>query len=373
MRNAKAPLALALAAALAASIAPAAVAQDAAGAECDLTGTTPVTLQLQWVTQAQFAGFFAAHDKCFYAERGLDVTLQEADPQGTAPHVVGSQDGGPEFTVSWVPKVLELRGKGESTLVHIGQHLSRSGTLAISFADKGITSVADWAGKTVGVWPAGNEYEMTAAIEQAGITDQVNRVDNFFNMVPFVQGEQDVAAAMIYNELAQVLEVPNPATGELYQLDDLSIIDFKDVGTAMLQDAIWAREEWLAEEGNEELATRFLAASYEGWMHCRENPDECVDIVLNRGSTLGASHQAWQMNEINALVWPTAEGGIGTVNQSDWDQTVQIGIDAKILTGPPDEGARRDDLTAAALGLIEGDTIGADFQKAQIVLQEGGV
>ena len=171
--------------------------------------------------------------------------------------------------------------------MNIAQHLPRSGTLAISLADKGITSVEDWAGKTVGVWPTGNEYEVTAAIKQAGLTDaDLNRVDQVFNMVPFIEGEQDVAAAMVYNEYAQVLETKNPATGELYQLEDLSIIDYNDVGTAMLQDAIWAREEWLAEEGNADIATRFLAASFEGWAYCRDNPDECVGIVLDNGPIL---------------------------------------------------------------------------------------
>ena len=115
MRNAKAPLALALAAGLTATFAPGAAAQDARGGDCDLTGTTPVTLQLQWVTQAQFAGFFAARDKCFYAERGLDVTLNEADPTGPRPHVVGSQDGGPSSPSRGCPRCSRLRGKGEST------------------------------------------------------------------------------------------------------------------------------------------------------------------------------------------------------------------------------------------------------------------
>ena len=258
--------------------------------------------------------------------------------------------------------------------MNIGQHLTRSGTLAIAFADSGITTVEDWEGKVVGVWPSGNEYEMTAAIAQAGLVDgeNVTRVDNFFNMVPFIEGEQDVAAAMVYNELAQVLETVNPATGELFQLDDLSIIDFKDVGTAMLQDAIWAREEWLAEEGNEELATQFLAASFEGWMVCRDNPDECVEIVLNNGPILPAGHQAWQTNEMNALIWP-AEGGIGAIADADWDQTVQIALDAGIISEAPPESVRRDDLAEAARALIDGDIMGADFQKSEIVLQEDGV
>ncbi len=248
MRIARASMALALAASLPFAVVAGVSAQDdGAMGECDLEGTTPVTLQLQWVTQAQFAGFFAAHDMCFWAERGLDVTLQELDTTGPGPQVIGSEPNGPEFTIAWVPKVLQLRQSEDtpSDLVDIGQHLTRSGTLALAWADSDLATVEDWAGKTVGVWPAGNEFEMTAAIKQAGLGPaDFNQVDNFFDMSDFLTRDQDVAAAMIYNEYAQVLEATNPETGELYQPEDITIFDFKDpsIDTAMLQDAIWARE-----------------------------------------------------------------------------------------------------------------------------------
>ena len=117
---------------------------------------------------------------------------------------------------------------------------------------------------------------------------------------------------MIYNELAQLLETEDPETGELYSLDDLNIVDFNEVGSAMLQDHIMARESWLAGDTNgtpnEQIATCFLRASFEGWIHCRDNADACVDIVLNQGTILGEGHQHWMMNEINALVWPSPDG-----------------------------------------------------------------
>ena len=120
--------------------------------------------------------------------------------------------------------------------------------------------------------------------------------------------EVDAAEAMIYNEYAQVLETENPATGALYQPEDLVVIDYNDVGTAMLQDAIHARASWLAEEGNEEIATKFLAGAYKGWAFCRDNPEECVQFTVDAGSTLGLGHQNWMMNEINALIWPSPDG-----------------------------------------------------------------
>ena len=139
----------------------------------------------------------------------------------------------------------------------------------------------------------------------------------------------------------------------------------------MLQDAIWAREAWLAEEGNADIATRFLAATFQGWQYCRDNPDDCVEIVTNNGSILGLGHQAWMMNEVNALVWP-AEGGIGSIPQATWDQTVQIALDAGIITAAPDAGAARTDLADAARGMLSGDVTGESFTPAEIEITPGG-
>jgi NitT/TauT family transport system substrate-binding protein len=331
-----------------------------------------VSLQLQWVTQAQFAGFFAAKDKCLYAQQGLDVTLLEADPTGTPPQTIGADPNGPEFTIAWVPKVLEQRDKGQSDLVNIAQHFQRSGTLSIAWKDSGITSPADFRGKVIGVWPFGNEYEVTAAIAAEGMTqaDYVQAVQ-FFTMQPFLIHQMDAAMAMIYNEYAQVLETVNPDTGEQYQPEDLNVINYNDVGTAMLQDAIWARESWLAEEGNEDIATRFLAASFKGWQHCRDNPAECAEIVAANGSILGTGHQAWMMNEINALVWPSPDG-IGALPEETWDTTVQIMLDAGIIKADPGDGAFRTDLADAARAMLEGDVTGEGFVKAEIAPTPGG-
>ena len=149
------------------------------------------------------------------------------------------------------------------------------------------------------------------------------------------------------------------------------IINYNDVGTAMLQDAIWARESWLAEEGNEDIATRFLTATFQGWQYCRDNPADCVDIVTKNGSILGAGHQAWMMNEINALVWPSADG-IGALPVETWDRTVQIMLESGIIANDPGEGAYRTDLAAAARAALEGDSTGDGFVKAAVEVTPGG-
>ena len=358
-------------------------AAGTAGSSPSAAGETDaVSLQLQWAPQAQFAGYFAANEEGFYAEEGLDVEILEGGPD-VIPQVVGSDPNGPEFTISWVPKVLEQRDKEQSDLVNIAQIFQRSGTLSVSWKKDNITSPEDFEGKNVGVWDFGNEYEVTAAAAQAGLevgTD-FTKVIQPFDMELLKaswdgcdEGDTDcvhVAEAMIYNEYAQILESENPDTGALWTANDLNVIDYNEVGTAMLQDAIFARAAWLAEEGNEDIAVRFLRASFRGWIFCRENPDACIEHTVNAGSTLGAGHQAWMMNEINPLIWPS-EDGIGALPEDTYQQTVDISVDAEIIAAEPSEDAVRTDLAEQAREGITEDATGADFEKGEVEVTPGG-
>jgi NitT/TauT family transport system substrate-binding protein len=336
--------------------------------------TTDVRLQLQWAPQAQFAGYFAAVKEGYYEDEGLNVTIVPGGPD-VIPQVAGSAADGPEFTISWVPKVLEARiGNPASDLVNIAQMFQRSGTLSVSWKDSNISGPADFAGKKVGVWDFGNEFEVTAAGKKAGLeagTDY-EKVIQPFDMSLLLQRDIDVAEAMIYNEYAQVLEAKNPETGELYKPEDLNVINYNDEGTAMLQDALFARKSWLDQDGNEDVATRFLEASFRGWIFCRENPDKCVDYTIEQGPTLGAGHQAWQMNEVNPLIWPSPNG-IGIMDKALWDQTVAVSTEANIIQEAPPAEAYRTDLAEKALANItDADTKGADFQKGSVEVTEGG-
>jgi NitT/TauT family transport system substrate-binding protein len=333
--------------------------------------TTAVQLQLQWAPQAQFAGYFAADELGYYADEGLDVEILDGGPD-VVPQQVGSAEDGPEFTISWVPKVLEAREAG-SDLVDIAQIFQRSGTLSVAWADSGITGPADFEGKKVGVWDFGNEFEVTAAARAEGLEEGTDyeKVIQPFDMLLFLSEEIDVAEAMIYNEYAQVLEAENPETGELYQPEDMNVIDYNEVGTAMLQDAIFARAGWLAEGDNEDVATRFLRASFRGWIYCRDNPDECVEFTTNAGSTLGAGHQAWMMNEINPLIWPSPNG-IGVLDTDLWQQTVDISLESGVISEAPPNDAYRTDLAEAALEGIEEDATGDGFTKGTVEVTPGG-
>ena len=341
------------------------------GDDGDGGDTASVQLQLQWAPQAQFAGYFAAAEQGFYTDENLDVDILPGGPD-VVPQQVGSAENGPEFTISWVPKVLEAR-VGGSDLVNIAQIFQRSGTLSVAWADSGISSPADFADKKVGVWDFGNEFEVTAAASAEGLEEGTDyeKVIQPFDMLLLLSREIDVAEAMIYNEYAQVLEAENPDTGELYQPEDLTVIDYNEVGTAMLQDAIFARASWLAEEGNEDITERFLRASFRGWIYCRDNPEDCVGYTTAAGSTLGAGHQAWMMNEINPLIWPSPDG-IGMLNADLWQQTVDISLDSEIITEAPSDDASRTDLAEAALEGIEEDTTGEDFTKGTVEVTPKG-
>jgi NitT/TauT family transport system substrate-binding protein len=259
----------------------AAVALAASACSAAPAALTKVKFQLQWVAQAQFAGYYAALDQGYYKDAGLDVTLLLGGPQVNNVQVVAS--GGADMGTAWLPNMLRARENGASDLVTIAQVFQRSGTRMASFKDKNIATPADMKGKKIGSWLGGNEPELFAALTKAGLDPtKENVIQQNFDMSGLLNGDLDVAQAMIYNEYAQVLEAKNPATGQLWQPSDLNVIDFNDpsVGTAMLQDQIFAKASWLATGNNADVATKFLTASYKGWIFCRDNPQKCVDIVL---------------------------------------------------------------------------------------------
>jgi NitT/TauT family transport system substrate-binding protein len=352
-----------------------------AGCNTGTTNLKTVSLQLQWEPQAQFAGYFAADREGFYAAEGLKVNFLRGGAD-IIPQNVGSDPNGPEFTIAWVPKVLEIRAKGQSDLVDIAQIFQRSGTRSVSWKSghgpdpagtTDITSPQQFAGKKVGVWDFGNEYEVTAGALKSNLAQGTDytKVIQPFDMTLLLSRQIDVAEAMIYNEYAQVLEATNPKTGQLYQPDDLNVINYNDVGTAMLQDALWSRDAWLKQSGNEDTAVKFLRASFKGWMFCRDNQDRCIQYTVDAGSTLPAGHQKWMMNEILPLIWPSPNG-IGQMPVDTYNQTVSIAKTAKIIPGDPDAGAYRTDLASQALQGISGDTKGTNYVKGTVQVTAGG-
>lgn len=341
-----------------------------AAADDACTTKDPVTLQLKWVAQAQFAGYYAAQAEGFYDEECLDITINPGGPDIVPEQVVAGDQA--DFGINFVPSLLSAREQG-TNLVNIAQVFERSAMREISWKETGIASPADLKDKKVAVWFGGNEFELLATLAKYGIDKDadVQLIQQPFDMNLLLERQVDAAAAMTYNELAQVLETINPATGELHQLDELNIIDFNAEGTAMLQDGVFVTEAWLQDAANQDIASRFLRASFKGWMFCRDNVDKCVDYVLEQGPALPRGHQTWMMNEVNNLIWPSS-AGIGQMDPALFTQTAEIAQQYGIIQNPPGEGAYVTDYAKAALEGIEGDTLGADYQPIEVTLTKGG-
>jgi NitT/TauT family transport system substrate-binding protein len=334
---------------------------------------TKVTLQSKWVVQAQFAGYYAAKDQGYYEDEGLDVNIRAGGPDIVPEQVV--LGGQAEFGINWLDSTLATRDKGQN-IVNIAQVFTRSGMTEVTWKDEGLDEITDLRGKKVGVWLGGNEHKLFAALNKNGIDPQKDAeiVAQPFDMELFLKREIDAAAAMTYNELAQVLETKNADTGQLHTIDELNVMKMSDLGTGALEDGVFVREDWIEEGENRETAEKFLKASFRGWIYCRDNPDACVDIVLENGPTLGEGHQRWMMNEINKLIWP-APNGIGIMEAESWDITKEIALSGKVISKPASDDAYRTDIAEEAVAKLEADDVdvnGNDWQPEEVEVTEGG-
>lgn len=373
--------------AVAATVAAAALILSACGGSSDSEGggsgeatgdLTKVKLQLQWVPQAQFAGYYAAVAEGYYKDEGLDVEIVPGGADIVPQDVLSAGDV--DYAISWVPKVLGSIEKG-AKITDVAQIFERSATTQISFKDKDITDPSQFAGKKVGSWGFGNEWELFAGMQKDGVgVKDISLVQQAFDMNGFLAGDIDAAQAMTYNEYAQVLETKNPKTGKLFQPSDLNVIDWNDVGTAMLQDAIWANSDKLKDAAYADQTTKFIKASIKGWVYARDNPEKAADLVTAAGSQLGQSHQLWMTNEVNKLIWPST-GGIGVVDEAAWKRTVDIAMGTKnetgatIITKTPPTTAYSNTYVEKALEELKADGVdvdGKDFTPISVTLKEGG-
>jgi len=337
---------------------------------------THVTLQLKWVTQAQFAGYYAAVEKGYYKDAGLDVTLKVGGPDITPEQVVLA--GQAEFGLDWLPNLFAKRVKGGKT-VSIAQVFARLGMSELTWKSSGINTIKKMRGKKVGVWCCGNQPELFAALNKNGINpaskSAVTIVNQPFDMNLFLQKKVDAAAAMTYNELAQVLETKNPATGKLYQLSDLNVFKMASpaVGTGMLEDNIFTTEKYLNDPSHKATMVAFLKASFQGWIYCRNHVEECTQIVLKNGTALGHGHQLWQTNEINKLVWPNPTG-IGHVTPKQVLNTATIAKTYGVIKKMP-QGATTYQYADQALNQLKAahvDIYGNGYKPITVKVTEGG-
>ena len=302
-----------------------------------------VTLQLKWVTQAQFAGYYAALDQGFYTEENLDVTILPGGPDIAPGQVLAG--GGADVMIDWLPSALAAREKG-LPIVNIAQPFENSGLMLTCWKDTGITEPADFAGRTIGVWFFGNEYPFLSWMSQVGLStdggDGVTVLKQGFNVDPLLQRQADCISTMTYNEYGQVLD--SGVTPE-----ELVTFKYEDVGVATLEDGLYVLEENLADPAFADRMVRFVRASMKGWRWAEENPAAAAAIVIDNDET-GAqtlAHQEFMMGEIAKLT----NGSSGALDEAAYQVTVDTllagGSDPVITVAPT--GAFTHAITDAAL------------------------
>jgi NitT/TauT family transport system substrate-binding protein len=296
-----------------------------------------ITLQLKWVTQAQFAGYFVAKDKGFYDEVGLDVTIKPGGPDINPSQVIAG--GGADVVVDWMPSALATREKGVP-LVNIAQVFQKSGMMLTCRNDSGVTSPDKFADKTLGVWFGGNEYPFLNWMNKLGLkTDGsaggVKVLKQGFNVDPLLQKQADCISTMTYNEYWQVIDAG-------MKPDQLTTFKYEDQGVATLEDGLYTLEATLQDPAKVELLAKFVKASMKGWDYAVANPDEAAMITLENDET-GAQtekHQKRMMGEIAKLVGSNPKG-TGYLDEAAYNRTVDTlmggGSDPVISAKP--EGA----------------------------------
>ncbi len=303
-----------------------------------------VTLQLKWVTQAQFAGYYVAQDQGFYADEGLEVEIKPGGPDIAPAQVLAG--GGADVVLDWMPSALATREKGVM-LVNIAQPFKSSGMMLTCRKETGITSPEDFRGKTLGVWFFGNEYPFLSWMSQLGIpTDGseggVTVLKQGFNVDPLLQKQADCVSTMTYNEYWQIIDAGLSA-------DELVVFKYQDQGVATLEDGIYVLEDSLKDPAFEDRMVRFVRASMRGWKWAEENPDAAADIVLENDST-GAQTQKHQRRMMGEIAKLTA-GSNGALDPADYQRTVDTlmkGGSDPVITSEP-EGAWTHAITDKAL------------------------
>jgi NitT/TauT family transport system substrate-binding protein len=284
-----------------------------------------LTLQLKWVAQAQFAGYFVAKDKGFYDEEGLDVTIKPGGPDIAPEQVIAG--GGADVIVDWMGGALVAREKGVP-LVNIAQPYEKAGMEMVCPADGPVKSTDDFPGHTLGVWFYGNEYPFFAWMNKLGYStdggpDGVTVLKQSFDVQPLIQKQADCISVMTYNEYWQLIDAG-------YKPEDLIVFNYSEMGNDLLEDGLYAMEDKLADPAFKANMVKFVRASMKGWKYALENPDEAAGIVMDNGGQ-DENHQKRMMGEVAKLIGD----GSGVLKEDVYERTAQALLDQKIIEKEP--------------------------------------
>lgn len=296
-----------------------------------------VVLQLKWVAQAQFAGYFVAKDKGFYEAEGLDVEIKPGGPDIAPEQVIAG--GGADVIVDWAGGALAAREKGVG-LVNIAQPFAKAGMEMVCPKDGPVKTEADFKGKTLGVWFFGNEYPFYAWMNKLGLktdggADGVNVLKQSFDVQPLIQKQADCISVMTYNEYWQLIDAG-------YKPEDLIVFNYAAMGNDLMEDGLYAMEDKLKDPAFKEKMVKFVRASMKGWQYAKDNPDEAAGITMDAGAQ-DENHQKRMMGEVAKLLGDAS----GKLDMALYDRTAKALLDQKIIAKAP-EGAYTTEITDAA-------------------------
>lgn len=297
-----------------------------------------VALQLKWVTQSQFAGYYVAKEKGFYEEENLDVTIKPGGPDIAPEQVIAG--GGADVIVDWMAPALAAREKGVK-LVNIAQPYQKSGLEMICPKDGPVKSEADFKGKTLGVWFFGNEYPFYGWMNKLGLPteggpDGVTVLKQSFDVQPLVQKQADCISVMTYNEYWQAIDAG-------FKAEDLLVFNYTELGNDMLEDGLYVMEDKLSDAAFKDKMARFVKASMKGWKYAMENPDEAAGIVVDNGGQ-DENHQKRMMGEVAKLLGDAS----GKLDPAAYERTAKLVVEQKIVSKAPEGGFTNEIIEAAS-------------------------
>lgn len=295
-----------------------------------------VTVQMKWVPQAQFAGYYVAQAKGYYKEAGLDVTIKPGGPDVSPVQVIAGKSA--DAIVNWMPDALAAREAGVP-LVNIAQVFDKSGLMLTCKKSSGVSTPKDLKGKTLGVWFGGNEYPFLNWMAKLGYkTDSdIKVLKQGFNVDPLLQNQAACISTMIYNEYWQVIDAG-------VKESDLVTFFYEKEGAASLEDGLYVLESSLKDPKFVAKMAKFLKATFKGWNDAVKNPEEAAKIVVAQDASGSATvaAQKRQMENVAKLISNAGTPKIGYLDPAAYERTVKV-----LLTGGSSPVIKKDPGKAA--------------------------
>ncbi len=298
------------------------------GGQALAAGPKRAALALQWQPQAQFAGFYVAQAKGFYAEAGVDM---EIIPGG--PDVVASEQmakGRAQFATMFLATGVERRAGG-MPLAHLSQYVQRSALMLVTRADSPIREPRDLHGRRVGLWDNEFQLQPRALFQRLGITPVIVPQSGTLNL--FLRGGVDAASAMWYNEYHTLL-----ASG--LNPDELRVFFYRDLDLNFPEDGLYTLEKTLA--ADPELCRAVARASLRGWEYAFAHPEEAVDIVMERRKAAhlptSRAHQRFMLARMQDVM-ATPGQPMGGLERADFDRVADALAAQGLIRARPDFAA----------------------------------